>query len=55
MPFQKNYRIIEDGSFTGYGLKIATDCFTQEEVYRLQSCIKEKFKFKTNIHTQSQK
>ena len=54
-PLSFSYLIMDNGSFTGYGLKIATDSFTKEEVYRLQSCIEEKFKFKTSVHVQKQK
>ena len=25
--------VMDDGSFTGYGVKIATDCFTKQEVF----------------------
>lgn len=54
-PLSLSYMIIDDGSFTGYGLKIATDCFTEAEVCFLQHCIEQKFKFKTNIHCQNKK
>lgn len=44
--------IMDDGSYTGYGIKIATDCFSKEEVYRLQTCIENRFKFRVNVHAQ---
>jgi len=54
-PISLAYMIIDDGSFTGYGVKIATDCFKEDEVYRLKQCIENTFSFKVNIHCHNKK
>lgn len=45
--------VMDDGSFTGFGVKLATDSFTQEEVLRLIEILKTNFNLKANLQCQN--
>lgn len=44
--------IIDHGTFTGWGVKIATDCFTKDEVFFLAQLLKEKYMLSTSVQSQ---
>lgn len=56
-PLSLALTIMDDGHFTGYGIQIATDCFTEKEVNRLADFFYNKFNLKvtiglTKVHSQ---
>lgn len=48
-PFTLAVWIMDDGTWTGYGLRIATNSFTLDEVILLNSILKNKFDLNTTI------
>jgi ubiquinol-cytochrome c reductase cytochrome b subunit len=44
--------VMDDGTFTGYGMKLATDGFTEEEVRWLASLLYSKFDLGATLHQQ---
>lgn len=49
-PFALAAWIMDDGSFTGAGIKIATDCFKKEEVEFLVSVLDSTHGIQANLH-----
>ena len=47
--------VMDDGSFTGYGVKIATDCFTKQEVFCLSEILQLNFGLQTSVQYQNSK
>lgn len=43
--------IMDDGTFTGFGVKICTDCFTKTEVEFLISLLKSKYNLNASLQT----
>jgi ubiquinol-cytochrome c reductase cytochrome b subunit len=51
-PFALAVWIMDDGTFTGYGVKIVTDAFTEEEVRWLAALLDRHFDLETSVHRQ---
>lgn len=49
-PLSLALTIMDDGHFTGAGIQIATDCFTESEIHRLKEIISRKFNLDVSIH-----
>lgn len=52
-PFALAIWIIDDGSFTGFGVNIATDSFSKEEVINLANLLNSKFQLNVSVQRQS--
>jgi hypothetical protein len=49
-PLSLALTILDDGHYTGYGIQIGTDCFTEEEVNFLANMLYRKFNLTASIH-----
>lgn len=52
-PFAFAIWVIDDGSFTGFGVKIATDSFSREEVLSLANLLNSKYMLDVSVQRQS--
>ena len=50
-PLSLALTIMDDGHYTGSGIQIGTDCFTEEEVNFLAEMLYRKFNLTASIHT----